>query len=93
MGKLLVFIAAFEAGARWLLFIAITGVVISIYYYFGWIKAAFFETWTPPVEPGSNPRPAPTPVSLTAKLALSVLALASVALGFYQGPFGHWFAR
>jgi len=47
MGKLFVFIAAFQAGARWLLLIAAAGVAVSIYYYFGWIKAAFFETWTP----------------------------------------------
>lgn len=93
MGKLLVFIAAFQAGARCLLFIAITGVVISIYYYFGWIKAAFFETWTPPVEPGAPERPAATPVGALAKLALVVLALASVALGFYQGPIGHWLTQ
>ena len=59
MGKLFVFIAAFQAGARWLLLIAALGVVVSIYYYFGWIKAAFFETWTPPIESGSAPlRPA-----------------------------------
>src|SRR3712207_8628726 len=41
--KLFVFIAAYQAGARWLLAIAAAGVAISIYYYFGWIKAAFFE--------------------------------------------------
>ena len=93
MGKLLVFIAAFEAGARCLLFIAITGVAISIYYYFGWIKAAFFETWTPPVDSGAPARPTATPVSLIAKLALGGLALVSIALGFYQGPLGQWLSR
>ncbi len=92
LGKLLVFIAAFEAGARCLLCIAITGVVISIYYYFGWIKAAFFETWTPPVDAGTPARPAPTSVNLLTKLALGGLALVSVVLGFYQGPLGHWLA-
>jgi NADH-quinone oxidoreductase subunit N len=93
MGKLLVFIAAFQAGARCLLVIAITGVVISIYYYFGWIKAAFFETWTPPVEPGEPVRPTATPVSAVAKVALAALALASIVLGLYQGPIGHWLTR
>jgi NADH-quinone oxidoreductase subunit N len=88
MGKLFVFIAAFQAGARWLLLIAICGVVISIYYYFGWIKAAFFETWMPPAESGEPARPEPASVSLLAKVALGILALASIALGFYQGPFG-----
>lgn len=90
MGKLFVFIAAFEAGARWLLFVAIAGVVISIYYYFGWIKAAFFETWTPPAEEGAPVRPAATPVGAWARITLALLAMATVVLGFYQGPLGQW---
>jgi len=91
MGKLFVFIAAFQSGARALLAIAALGVVVSIYYYFGWIKAAFFETWTPPAEAGSAPtRPARTKVGLVAGLTLGALALASVVLGFYQGPLGQW---
>ena len=65
------------------------GVVLSIYYYFGWIKAAFFETWTPPAE-GAPVRPARTPVGVVAGVTLGVLALGSVAFGFYQGPFGQW---
>jgi NADH-quinone oxidoreductase subunit N len=89
MGKLFVFIAAYESGARWLLAIAAAGVVVSIYYYFGWIKAAFFETWTPPADTAPL-RPARTPVGIAAGLALGVLALASIVLGFYQGPFGQW---
>ena len=90
MGKLFVFIAAFQAGARWLLVIAAGGVVVSIYYYFGWIKAAFFETWTPPPENATPSRPARTPVGFVAGVALGALALASIALGFYPGPLGHW---
>ena len=89
MGKLLVFIAAFQAGARWLLVIAAVGVVISIYYYFGWIKAAFFETWTPPAAAASA-RPARQPVNALTGLALGALALASIVLGVYQGPLGQW---
>ncbi len=89
MGKLFVFIAAFQAGARWLLVIAAAGVVISIYYYFGWIKAAFFETWTPPADTAGAPaRPVRTPVAFAAGAALVVLALGSLALGFFPGPFG-----
>jgi NADH-quinone oxidoreductase subunit N len=91
MGKLFVFIAAFQAGARWLLVIAAAGVVVSIYYYFGWIKAAFFETWTPPVESAAAPiRPPRTAVGFVAGATLAALALASIALGLYQGPFGQW---
>ena len=89
MGKLLIFIAVFQAGHATTLAVAALGVVLSIYYYFGWVKAAFFETWTPPVD--SAPlRPARTPVTLLAGLMLGVLALCSVALGFYQGPLGGW---
>jgi NADH-quinone oxidoreductase subunit N len=88
MGKLFVFIAAYQAGARALLAIAALGVVVSIYYYFGWIKAAFFETWTPPAS--VTPPPARTPVGTISGLALGALALASIVLGFYQGPFGQW---
>src|SRR5206468_10804980 len=38
MGKLLLFVAAFQAHLYGLLAVAIGGVVLSIYYYFGWIK-------------------------------------------------------
>ena len=79
MGKLFVFIAAFQAGARWLLVVAALGVVVSIYYYFGWIKAAFFETWTPALDSKSPARPERTPVGFVAGLMLGMLALASMA--------------
>jgi NADH-quinone oxidoreductase subunit N len=64
-------------------------VVISIYYYFGWIKAAFFEQWTPPADT-AEPRPARTPVNVVSGIALGCLGLASIFIGFYQGPLGHW---
>lgn len=38
IGKLLIFIAAYQAGLYGLLGIALIGVVISIYYYFGWVR-------------------------------------------------------
>ena len=91
MGKFLVFVAAYQSGARWLLAIAAAGVVVSIFYYFGWIKAAFFETWTPPAD-GAPTRPARTPVTWVTGCALGFLALASVFFGFYQGPFGQFLA-
>ncbi len=93
MGKLLIFIAAFRAELYLLLGVAIVGVVISIYYYFGWIKAAFFTTWRPPTAEGDVPRNPPrTEVSWIAGLTLGTLALASVVLGFYQGPLAEWLA-
>jgi NADH-quinone oxidoreductase subunit N len=92
MGKLLIFLAAFEAGLYPLLAVAVLGVVLSIYYYFGWIKAAFFPQWRPPVFEGDDPIPDPPrqPVGLPAGIVLATAALASVFLGFYQGPLGAW---
>ena len=87
MGKFLVFVAVFKSGHGSSLIIAIVGVVISIYYYFGWIKAAFFESWAPAAD-AAPLRPARTPVGFTAGLALGTLALASLVLGFWQGPLG-----
>lgn len=88
MGKLLIFVAAFQAHLYWLLAVAIIGVVMSIYYYFGWIKAAFFETWSP--NPESAPsRPVAT-VSWISSAVLTALALASILLGFYQEPLTRW---
>ena len=89
MGKLFIFISAYQAGARELLAVAAAGVVISIYYYFGWIKAAFFETWMPPADDSAGPaRPPRTPVAPFAAFVLGALALASLAVGFYPGPLG-----
>jgi len=91
MGKLFIFIAAFKAGLYALIAVAIVGVVISIYYYFGWIKAAYFETWTAPVLEGeTDTRPARTPVSFMAGVTLASLAVATIVLGFYQGALGEW---
>ena len=87
MGKFLVFTAAFQAGFYWLLGVAIAGVVVSIYYYFGWIRAAYFDP-APTVAAGT--RPDRTPVSCTARIMLLALALGTVILGFYQGPLGRW---
>jgi NADH-quinone oxidoreductase subunit N len=92
MGKLFVFVAAFKAGLFWLLAVAVVGVVVSIYYYFGWIKAAFFAHWRPPLpaDAVADARPPRAPVSLSFGLLLGTLATASVVLGFYQGPIGAW---
>lgn len=42
IGKLFLFVAAFQAGLYGLLGISILGVAISIYYYFGWIRECYF---------------------------------------------------
>jgi NADH-quinone oxidoreductase subunit N len=94
MGKLLLFVAAFQAHLYWLLGVAILGVVLSIYYYFGWIKAAFFETWTVNVG-GENPLPRPATTALTwySAAILAVLAIATVVIGFYPHPLSGWLLR
>jgi NADH-quinone oxidoreductase subunit N len=89
VGKLFIFIAVFQAGHGTTLAIAVLGVVLSIYYYFGWIKAAFFEAWAPSSD-AAPLRPARTPVGFLAGLTLGVLAIGSIAFGLYQGPFGQW---
>ncbi len=86
LGKLLLFIAAFQAHLYWLLVVAVGGVVISIYYYFGWIKAAFFEA----VVATPSDQPAPAGLSRISTLVLGALALATVILGFYPGPLTNW---
>jgi NADH-quinone oxidoreductase subunit N len=90
MGKFFIFIAAFQAGYYGLLAVAIVGVVLGIYYYFGWIKAAFFPAATIGEGEEVNPRPARTPVQLATGVALGAIALSTVILGFYQGGLGHW---
>ncbi len=89
MGKLFVFIAAFQAGLYWLLGVAVLGVVISIAYYFGWVRGVYFDAWWNG-ENQPNGRPAVTPVNLSAGIALGALAAFTIILGFYQGVFGTW---
>ena len=90
MGKLLIFVAAFQAHLYWLLVVAIVGVVLSIYYYFGWIKAAFFETWSPNPSTEDTTKPAITTPTWIGHAVLTALALATVLLGFYQEPLTRW---
>lgn len=86
IGKLFVFMAAYKAGLYWLLAVAIAGVVMSIYYYFGWIKAAYFGSRADAVE--SKVLPIAINVPMAAMLA--ALAFTSVLLGLYQAPLMAW---
>jgi len=87
MGKFFVFLSAYQAKLYSLLFVAVIGVVISIYYYFSWIKAAFFES---PDQSASSEKPALTPVGLASRFIFTLVALATIILGFYQGALGQW---
>jgi len=90
MAKLLVFINVFRAGFYPLLAVAILAVVVSIYYYFAWIRAAFFTHWEASAVPDETQTPAQPAdtirVSLGMKALLAVLALASILFGLWQAP-------
>ncbi len=92
LGKLLIFIAAFRAGLYGLVIVALAGVVVSMAYYFGWIRAAFFpaEDRRAASADGEAPRPLPLRVGLAMGTAMALLAVASGVLGVYQGPVGVW---
>ncbi|GHC12319.1 NADH-quinone oxidoreductase subunit N [Cerasicoccus arenae] len=89
IGKLLLFIAAFQAELYTLLGAAIIGVVISVYYYFGWMREAFFIK---PALPGDEARPSypmPGAVGIIHKLTLGLLVVITVLMGLFQrGIFG-----
>lgn len=93
IAKVLIFIAAFQAQLYVLLGVSIVGVVISIYYYFGWMREALFRVWQGSRElqeqsvPG-NAVHAPSPWS---RILLGALAVVTVLLGLYQGSvLGAW---
>jgi NADH-quinone oxidoreductase subunit N len=86
MGKLLIFIAAFQAELWLLLGVGVVSVVISIYYYFGWIRAAVFANTSGAVES------APTGPGRLGALTMVALSIAIVLLGVFQGPLGDWLA-
>ena len=81
IGKLFLFIAAFQAGLYGLLTVSVLGVVISIYYYFGWVRECYFA--------GSNERiqDQGDTVSLNTRLVLSLLVVAMLAFGVFPGVF------
>ncbi len=92
IGKLLLFSVAFETKLYLSIVAMVVGVVISIYYYFGWIREICFTprpVWDddPPKE---NPWIESEHFSLIRPTLLS-LALASLIFGLWQGPLGDAF--
>jgi NADH-quinone oxidoreductase subunit N len=93
IGKLFIFVAAYKAGLYWLLAVAIGGVVLSIYYYFGWIKAAYFASSSAPKPDGEAETLSPRIAVSTPMVAvLAALALISILLGFYPMKLMAWVA-
>ena len=77
IGKLFLFVAAFQAGLYGLLGISVLGVVISIYYYFGWIRECYFSApSTEMLEDATNS------ASLADRILLGGMVVATLAIGF-----------
>ena len=94
IGKVLIFIAAFKAGLFWVLGFALLGVVMSIYYYFGWIRELYFKTWKTKDFLNEDKSPVePLVLNWLHKMVLSVFVLLILVLGMYQGLWGHLLAK
>jgi len=92
IAKLMLFNVAFEAKLYVSLIAMVVGVVISIYYYFGWIREICFE---PKLRfdddiPQENPWSKLGNIGFL-KWTVLVCALVSFVLGLWQGPFGDAF--
>lgn len=87
IGKLLLFIAAFKAKLYVLLGVAIIGVVISIYYYFMWIREAFF---TDVGQAHTTATVTPIHIKAVHRITLALLAALTIMLGFFPGVLGEY---
>src|SRR6185503_4468948 len=82
-GKFLLLKSALEQGPHnhayyWLVAIAVAGVVISIWYYFGVIRAIYWSRDTVDLSP--------VPIALPIRLALHVCIAGMLILGLLPGP-------
>lgn len=85
IGKLLIFLAAFQAGLYTLLAVSVVGVVLSIYYYFGWIREAVFRVWRCPTGESASGSKDAAPIEVTPmdSVTLGGLSALSVGIGFF----------
>ena len=83
VAKLLIFIAAFQAELYVLFGFALLGVVISICYYFSWMRSTVSHNPYLTDEPEA-PVTIPT---MGARIGMGLLSAALLVLGFYQGFF------
>lgn len=90
IGKVLIFIAAYQAKLYVLLAVSIVGVVISIYYYFGWIRESYFLNLS---LDEADTKEAKGILSLTwiHRLVLGLLGSLTLLLGVYQGLITKYF--
>lgn len=82
IGKLLLFWVAYQAGLFFLLAVAIIGVVISIYYYFGWLRAIVLRPEGE--ELVENPSES-SPLLLSERCFFISLMILVVILGLFPG--------
>lgn len=78
IGKLFIFIAAYQAGLHGLLGISVLGVVISIYYYFGWVREVYFSNPIDDIVQGSGQG-----ICGCDRIVLGSLVVATVVLGIF----------
>ncbi len=92
IGKMLIFVAALEAELYGLMAVAVVGAVVSIYYYFGILKSAFFEVWHFQDDDEDAPEEAEPGASLQffGKVAILAAVAGTLILGFYQSPLSSW---
>jgi NADH-quinone oxidoreductase subunit N len=94
IGKVLLFLAAFQAGLYALVAVSVAGVVLSIYYYFGWIREAVFRVWRSPngenaVGPATE---RPVEVSPLDGATLGGLTALSIGIGVFP-TLAEWLMR
>ncbi len=80
ISKILVFLAAMEAGLIWLLIIGILNSIIALYYYLTVLRITFAESEEEPSQP----------VYLSWKIALSVCVIGILVLGVIFTPWLNW---
>lgn len=76
IGKLFLFVAAYEAGLYELLGLSVLGVVISIYYYFGWIRECYFSMPSSEIVQDATGSSSPSD-----RFLLGALVVATVVIG------------
>lgn len=77
IAKLFIFIAAFNAGLYGLLGISVLGVVISIYYYFGWVRMAYFSN------PSEDTDVIDGSICICDRVVLGALIVATLLVGIF----------
>ncbi|MAK46818.1 MAG: NADH-quinone oxidoreductase subunit N [Opitutae bacterium] len=92
IAKLMLFNVAFEAKLHWSMVSMVLGVVISIYYYFGWIREICFQP-KPKFDDEEKDQDLWLRLDQIGLIKFTIIcfAVVSFVLGIWQGPFGDAF--